>query len=128
FPSGDFGSDSYLGQAQLPPQLYESLSSTVIGGVADFEGADRLSSGYTRRYGAGLTEGYAKHLGPEHHLHIDNSVLVERVEQQALATVKNEPHSFSAGPSGSFYLNQAAVIVSSIVVWKLDRSRTYSSI
>jgi len=128
FESGSFGADNYLAQAQLRHQLYQSLTSTLLGQFADNESSDGINTGSTRRYGVGLTEGYSKRLSESHHLRIDNSVLVEEVHQQALGDIKNEPHTFSAGSSGNFFLNQAGIIISSIVVWKADRSITYSPV
>jgi len=128
FESGSFGADNYLAQAQLRHQLYQSLTSTLLGQFDDNESSDGINTGSTRRYGVGLTEGYSKRLSESHHLRIDNSVLVEEVHQQALGDIKNEPHTFSAGSSGNFFLNQAGIIISSIVVWKADRSITYSPV
>ena len=130
FKSGGFSSDNYVGQAQLRHQLFESLTSTVLGRVADFEGADSLTSGYTRRYGAGLTEDYVKRLGTEHRLHISNSLLVEQVEQQQLGTIRNEPHNFTSGSGpvlNSFFLNQPNVMEPSIVVSDVNRMQIFAA-
>lgn len=116
-----FDSSSYLGRAELRHQLYDSLSSAVFLQGSDFEGSDNFGSSTTRRYGAGLAEGYTKRVGGERRLRLSNSVFVEHVDQDVggggLSTIENERHSFSEGAGADrFFLNLPNVITSTIVV------------
>ena len=120
YVSDRFTSDSYSGQAQLRHRLYDSLTSTLIALASDSEFSDVASSGYSRRFGAGFSEAYTKTLGPDHRLVINNSAIVEHVDQQSVTTIENERHSFAesvgGSPLGSFFLNQPRVLQMTIVV------------
>lgn len=120
YDSGSFNAENYTGQAQLRHQLYESLNSTLIGQIADYEVSDNVASGYTRRFGGGFSEGYTKRLGTEHRLTITTSLMLEHVEQQSISTVENERHTFAVGVGGAslggFFLNLPHVQESTIIV------------
>lgn len=120
FGSGTFSSDNYAGRTQLRHQLYESLTSTLIAQASDTEFSDSINSGYVRRFGGGFSENYTKHLGEDHRLNINNSVLVEHTEQDSITTIENERHVFfgNVGGSGfsSFFLTLPQAIESTIVV------------
>lgn len=121
-----FSSETYAGQAQLQHQLYESLTSTLLGFASDFETADDSSSGYARRFGGGLTEAYTKRLTENHRVRISNSILVEHIDQQGISTIKNERHTFPLPPAGqSFFLNLPNIDEPSIVVTDTSETRRY---
>ncbi|MDB6028070.1 MAG: hypothetical protein JWM68_4293 [Verrucomicrobiales bacterium] len=120
YGTGDFTSDNYYGQAQLRHQLYESLTSTLIAQAANNEVSDALNSGYTRRFGVGFSEGYTKHIGTEHRVTLNTSLMVEHVDQETISRVKNERHAFNSGAGGAglenFFLNLPNVMGFTIVV------------
>src|SRR5205807_2376813 len=95
FQTGSFKSDNYAGQASLQHQLYESLISTLTLRAADYEASDTNSSGYTRRFGAGFSEIYTKHITDSSRLQLNNSLFVEHTDQQTIGTIENERHTFS---------------------------------
>jgi hypothetical protein len=129
YSSGSFASDNLAGSAALRHKLYESLTSTLSLRGADYQASDRLSSGFTHRYGLGLAENYSKRLSEDHRLLIDGSVLGEHVDQQNNSTVENEAHTFTAAfggaPPNSFFLNLTQVDPTSIQVWSVGRSRLF---
>jgi len=115
----DFTSDNMFGGAALHHQLYESLGSTVSLQGANYETSGNGSSGYTRRFGGGLAEDYAKRLGADHRLRLSASVSLDHVETEGISRVENEPHNFSVpngAPPGSVFLDQPNVLASTIVV------------
>ena len=122
FSTGDFDSQSYGGQAALRHQLYESLTSTLIARASDFNTSDPNTSTDTLRYGGGFAEYYTKRLTDEHRLRLNNSFFIDhtdqRVDSQTVISIKNERHNFSesGAPAGSFFLNLANVVLTSIVV------------
>jgi len=127
YDSGNFNSENYTGQAQLRHQLYESLSSTLIGQIADYEVSDSFASGYTRRFGGGFSEGYTKRLGTEHRLNITMSLMLEHVDQQSISTIENERHTFAVGVGGAslggFFLNLPNVQESTVIVTDVNDSQ-----
>jgi hypothetical protein len=129
YEAGPFSSDNLTGQAQLQHQLYESLTSTPIIRASDYEASDLLSSGYTRRYGAGFAESYVKQLSTTARLRLNNTFFVDHVDTKGISTVENEAHSFNGGqggaPPGSFFLNVPNVFEPSIQVWNVGRTRLY---
>jgi len=128
FKFGSFESDNYRAHAELRHQLYASLTSSLIAQATDSEGHSENGSTSQSRYGGGFSENYTKRLGEEHHLRINNSLLVEQVDQhasqQALTVVKNEVQTFDA--SGRFVLHQPNVVESSIVVLDTARIITFT--
>jgi len=125
YQANNFDSSSYIGRVELRNQLYDSLTTSLIGQASDYEANDARSTGYTRRYGGGLGEVYTKHIGANHRLRVSNSFLVEQVDQQGIGTVENEHHTFSEGfgsPPGTFFLNLPNVNTATIVV--TDESHT----
>ncbi len=118
FESGGYTSDGISGNAELRHQLYESLSSSLIFRGADSEFSDERSSGFTRRFGGGISEAYTKRIGDTARVRVSNSLIVDHVDQQYVSTMKNERHSFDegSGPPGTFFLNLTRVVESTIVV------------
>ena len=118
--------DGFYGQGQLQHQMYDSLTSTLIAQGADFESSDRFSSGYNRNYGGGLNLAYNKNLSSTAQLRVDNSFLLQHVDQKNIGVVENERHSFVGGSTpNSFFLNQPFVDESTIMVWNVTRTRLY---
>jgi hypothetical protein len=118
FDTGSFESSSYSGQVSLQHQLYESLFSAFNIHASDYESSDLGNSGYSRRYGAGISESYVKNLSDEHRLRVVEAVVLDHTDQQNLGIVKNERHAFSeaGAPPDSFLLSFPNVIQSTIVV------------
>lgn len=122
FEMGEFESDAGIGQAGLQHRLYESLTSTATVRGSDYETSDSVNDGYTRRYGAGLSEDYTKWLTSEHRLRLGAAVFVDHTDQQSIGTAINERHLISpAGEGGapspfSFFLNLPNVNPLSIVI------------
>ncbi len=122
FEVDDFKSDAYIGQVGLEHQLYESLTSGLLLRAADYETSDSVNEGYTRRFGAGISEDYTKRLTEEHRLRLGASVFVDHTDQQTLGSIVNERHLILAsGEAGapvafSFFLNLPNVDLLSIVI------------
>ncbi len=126
YTTGDLETDGIYGQAQLQHRLYDSLTSTLIAQGADFESSDRFNSGYTRNYGGGFGLAYTKELSSSSRLRIDNSFLLQHVDQKSIGVAENERHSFVGGSTpNSFFLNLPFVDETTIVVWNVTRTRLY---
>jgi hypothetical protein len=129
YTSGQLESVGYSGRAGVRHQLYDSLTSAlaVYGSRSDY--SDLLSDGYNNRLGVQWGEFYTKRIGPGHTLRINNSLSVERVDQQGIATVENEPHSFSTDPLSptpdGFFLDQPYVVTTSIEVRNATTGQPY---
>ncbi len=123
YSTGPFDSDSLLGRAELRHQLYESLTSTLIGEGSLYSASDDLSTSETTRYSGGLAESYAKRLSETSRLQVDNTVMLSHTDvtnSGNIGSVYDERHSFSstggAAPPDSFFLNQSRVIETTISV------------
>jgi hypothetical protein len=116
FSQDTYNSATYSAQGQIQHQLFDSLTSTLSLSGADNEASDQNISGYTRSYGAGLSENYHKKLSRDSALSISQSLYVEHDDQQTTGTVKNEQHTFAA--DGTFTLNVPNVITTSIVIYQ----------
>ena len=118
FETGPFQSDSVYGNGELRHQLYESLNSALVVRGGSSDSSDDRSSGYTRRYGGGNSEVYTKRIGASARLRVSNSVFVDHVDQQSVARVENERHSFNegSGPPDTFFLNGTRIVEFSIVI------------
>lgn len=126
YETGDLKTDNIYGQAQLQHRLYDSLTSTLIAQGADFESSDRSSSGYNRNYGGGFGLAYTKELSSSSRLRIDNSFMLQHVDQKSIGVAENERHSFvGSGTPNSFFLNLPFVDESTITVWNVSRTRMY---
>jgi hypothetical protein len=125
FTTGSFDSDNYSAQGSLRHQLYDSLTSTVTLRASDSEVSDRNTSGYTRRYGGGLSEYYTKLTGENSRVRISNSVFVDHTDQANAGVAKNERHSFlEGGPvPDSFFLNLPNVLELTIMVTDLNNTQ-----
>jgi hypothetical protein len=127
YSAGAFNSDNLVGQGALRHKLYDSLVSTLTIRGVDYESSDDISTGYNRRFGLGLGEGYVKHVGLHHRIRMDGSILAEHVDQQNISTVKNERHTFgeAGAPPDSFFLNMLNVDQSTIQIWNVSRTALF---
>jgi hypothetical protein len=122
FTMPDFHSDSFVGQAGIQHQLYDSLHSTFFVHGSDYSTAASDSSSDMRRIGAGISEAYTKMLSADHRLRLSTTLLVDHTEQETSASqqvsVHDERHSFTEGGGLglSFVLNLRDVIESSISI------------
>lgn len=119
FDTIGYNSDSYAGSATLSHQLFESLSSSASVRASDTESSGGFFSGYSRRFGGGISEAYTKRLSENARLRISNSVFVDHTDQQALTIVENERHTIGEPGSvfpDSFYLVAPRAIISTIVI------------
>lgn len=126
YTTDDYTSSGIFGQAQLQHQLYESLQSTVTILGADNDTSGRFSTGYNRYYGGGYGFAYTKQLSSSSRLRIDNSFVLEHVDQKSIGIAENERHSFiGSGTPDSFFLNLPYVDEATIMVWNVGRTRLY---
>jgi hypothetical protein len=120
FDQGDFNSSSYFGQASVTHQLYESLTSSLIGRGSDYESTAGNTSASNDRYGGGISEQYTKRLSDTARLVIGTATFVDHTDNNSdnFATVRNERHTFAENNPvpNSFTLNRANVNASTIVI------------
>jgi hypothetical protein len=117
FTGNGLESDSLSGNAELLHQLYESLQSSLQARASDSDTTAGDDSGYSRRYGGGIAEGYTKRLGSQHRLTADTSVFVDTVEESAAGRAVDERHEFPRPPATeSFLLNLPNADAATIVV------------
>jgi hypothetical protein len=120
FTQGDFSSDSYFGQASLTHQLYDSLTSSLIGRASDVESRFGSTSSSIDRYGGGFTEVYTKRLSSSTRLNLSTATLIDHTDSeiQNFSTLKNERHSFTENNPlpNSFSLNRPNAILATIVI------------
>lgn len=122
FHTGEFLSQSYLGHGELEHQLYDSLTSTLIGEGSYYSFDDPNATSETTRVGGGFSEAYSKRLGEHSKLNADNTLMLTYSDVQnsgGIQSVFDEAHSITglgAGRTDSFFLNRPRVIASTIVI------------
>ena len=113
YHSGDLNTTTFGGNGRITHQLYESLSSGLMVYGSSTDTSDAGSDGYNNQIGAAWNENYSKNLGGGHRLVVNQVLSGNFGDSKTVATVNNEPHTFSSSPNNptpdSFYLNQQNV-------------------
>jgi hypothetical protein len=118
----DYVSHNYLGHAELQHQLYDSLTSTLIGEGTAFNFDSPLSTSTQTRFTGGFSHAYIKKLSETATLNLDNTLLGSYTTVETtgnVVSIFDERHSFAvngAAPPDSFFLDRTRVVQTSIVV------------